>query len=67
MTAKLRIYFIGVGNMGQPMAKNLLKAGYQLTVYDLDVTKFEALKTLGAQVAKNMVDAARDEIGRAHV
>ena len=37
MTAKPRISFIGVGNMGQPMAKNLLKAGYQLTVYDLDV------------------------------
>ena len=60
MTAKPHISFIGVGNMGQPMAKNLLKAGYQLTVYDLDVTKCETLKTLGAQVAKNMVDAAKD-------
>ncbi len=29
------IAFIGLGNMGLPMAKNLVKAGYALQVYDL--------------------------------
>ena len=30
----MKISFIGLGIMGKPMAKNLLKAGYQLRVYD---------------------------------
>ena len=30
-----RIGFVGLGIMGKPMAKNLLKAGYSLTVYDI--------------------------------
>lgn len=30
-----RIAFIGLGNMGGPMAKNLLKAGHSLKVFDL--------------------------------
>ena len=30
-----KIGFIGLGIMGRPMAMNLLKAGYQLVVYDL--------------------------------
>ena len=31
----IRIGFIGLGIMGKPMAKNLLKAGYELVVYDV--------------------------------
>ena len=31
----MKITFIGLGNMGAPMARNLLKAGHPLTVYDL--------------------------------
>ena len=34
-TTKPNIAFIGLGNMGAPMAENLLKAGYALSVYDL--------------------------------
>ena len=30
----MNIGFIGIGIMGRPMAKNLIKAGYALTVYD---------------------------------
>jgi 2-hydroxy-3-oxopropionate reductase len=33
--AMKKIGFIGLGIMGKPMAKNLLKAGYSLTVYDI--------------------------------
>jgi len=33
------IYFVGLGNMGNPMAANLIQAGYQLTVYHLYAEK----------------------------
>lgn len=41
--------FIGLGMMGQPMAQNLLKAGYNLRVYNRDTRKTEALVNAGAQ------------------
>ena len=31
----MKVGFIGVGNMGNPMATNLVKAGHELTVHDL--------------------------------
>lgn len=34
-----RVGFIGIGNMGQPMTRNLLKAGWKVTVYDTDAAK----------------------------
>ena len=34
-----KIGFIGLGIMGKPMAQNLLKAGYELTVYDVVVER----------------------------
>ena len=37
--ATTRIGFAGIGNMGEPMASNLLKAGWQVTVYDVDPAK----------------------------
>jgi 3-hydroxyisobutyrate dehydrogenase len=36
MAATLRVGFVGIGNMGRPMAKNILAAGYALHVYDAD-------------------------------
>jgi 3-hydroxyisobutyrate dehydrogenase len=36
MTAPLRVGFVGIGNMGRPMAKNIAAAGYALSVYDAD-------------------------------
>ena len=43
-----QIGFIGLGIMGKPMAKNLLKAGYSLTVYDIVGEPVEELVTEGA-------------------
>jgi 3-hydroxyisobutyrate dehydrogenase len=43
-----RIGFIGLGIMGKPMARNLLKAGYQLTVYSRRRVSVDALVTEGA-------------------
>jgi len=57
---KERIGFIGVGAMGRPMAKNLLKAGYPLTVYDLNPEPIKELVACGAKAASSSAQAARD-------
>jgi 2-hydroxy-3-oxopropionate reductase len=46
---KTTIGFIGLGRMGGPMARNLVKAGYELTVYDIVEEKMKALVALGAK------------------
>jgi 3-hydroxyisobutyrate dehydrogenase-like beta-hydroxyacid dehydrogenase len=46
-----RLGFIGLGNMGGAIALRLLRAGYPLTVLDLDDEKMQALKKNGAAVA----------------
>ena len=42
------IGFIGVGNMGYPMALRLIQAGYKVTVFDLNPEPLEKLSTAGA-------------------
>lgn len=44
----MKIGFIGLGHMGQPMAKNLLKAGFALQVYDVVPAAVQALVEVGA-------------------
>jgi len=51
------IAFIGLGNMGAPMALNLLKAGHTLTVYDLVPAAVRALAEAGARAATSAADA----------
>jgi 3-hydroxyisobutyrate dehydrogenase-like beta-hydroxyacid dehydrogenase len=48
---QVKLGFIGLGNMGSRIARRLLDHGYQLSVYDKDVTKVEALAQQGAMVA----------------
>lgn len=55
-----RLLFIGVGNMGHPMAARLLQAGYDVQVHDLDRAKAESLLTLGARWVDSIADAARE-------
>jgi 3-hydroxyisobutyrate dehydrogenase-like beta-hydroxyacid dehydrogenase len=43
--------FIGLGRMGQPMASNLIKAGYQLTVYDINKQAMDVFAAKGARTA----------------
>jgi 3-hydroxyisobutyrate dehydrogenase len=50
---KKQIGFIGVGVMGKPMAKNLLKAGYSLHVYDIVQEPVKELVGAGAQAARS--------------
>ncbi|MFA7638427.1 MAG: 3-hydroxyisobutyrate dehydrogenase [Parvibaculum sp.] len=54
------IGFIGLGNMGGPMARNLLKAGHSLKVFDLSAAAVEGLTAAGATKADSASDAARD-------
>jgi 3-hydroxyisobutyrate dehydrogenase len=46
-----RIGFIGLGIMGKPMAQNLLKAGFELTVYNRSKPPVDVLVSLGARAA----------------
>jgi len=50
--------FIGLGNMGGPMALNLVKAGFALVVHDLDATKVERLAARGAAKATSAEEVA---------
>jgi 3-hydroxyisobutyrate dehydrogenase len=54
------IAFIGLGNMGAPMAHNLLRAGYQVSVYDLSAAAIDALASAGARGAASAADAVRE-------
>jgi 3-hydroxyisobutyrate dehydrogenase len=52
------IGFIGLGNMGAPMAGNLLKAGHQVTGFDLVPGAMEALAAKGGHAAASAAEAA---------
>lgn len=54
------IAFIGVGNMGGPMARNLLKAGHKVMAFDLSDAVLEPVLKAGAQKSANANDAVKD-------
>lgn len=54
------IGFIGLGHMGNPMAKNLLKQGHHLIVYDIALETITDLVNAGAIAAKNYLDITKD-------
>jgi len=54
-----RIGFIGLGTMGGPMARNLLNAGFNLRVFDIESKAAQALVSAGAAEANSAADAAR--------
>jgi 3-hydroxyisobutyrate dehydrogenase-like beta-hydroxyacid dehydrogenase len=58
----MRVGFIGLGNMGQPMARNLIRAGHQVVVYNRSRERAEALAKEGAAIAENPALAAKQEI-----
>ncbi|RXQ99726.1 3-hydroxyisobutyrate dehydrogenase [Pseudoxanthomonas composti] len=51
-----RIAFIGLGNMGGPMAANLVKAGHTLSVFDLVPAALDAAKAAGATAADSALE-----------
>lgn len=58
----MKIGMIGLGIMGKPMAKNLLKAGYDLTVSDLNRASVDELAAFGAKSAGNTTKLANQII-----
>lgn len=54
-----RIAFIGLGNMGAPMALNLVKAGHSLAVFDLVPAAVKTLTDAGAQGASSAAEAVK--------
>lgn len=54
----MKIGFIGLGKMGAPMAQNLLKAGFDVTVYDVMPDAIKAMSAAGAKPAALHKDAA---------
>jgi len=53
----MQIGFIGIGLMGFPMAKNLLKSGYKLKAFNRSQDKAERLKEFGAELSTSIKDA----------
>ncbi len=56
----MNVGFIGLGKMGEAMARNLLKAGHKLTVFNRTRRKAEELEAEGARVAGTPAEAAGD-------
>ena len=55
-----QIGFIGIGLMGLPMAKNILKAGYNLKVFNRTKSKAEPLKEYGAKITNTIQDLVKE-------
>ena len=55
-----KIGFIGIGLMGLPMAKNILKAGYNLKVFNRSQSKAEPLKEFGAEISPTINDVVNE-------
>ncbi len=56
----MKIGFIGTGLMGLPMAKNILKAGYNLKAFNRSQNKAAPLKDQGAEISSSIKDAVND-------
>ena len=56
----MKVGFIGLGNMGLPMALNLLKAGHEVIGFDLVQSQLEAFSTAGGAIAANANAASKD-------
>jgi 2-hydroxy-3-oxopropionate reductase len=54
----MKIGFVGLGIMGKPMARNLMKAGHELYVYDISPDSIAALSADGARTCTSATEAA---------
>jgi 3-hydroxyisobutyrate dehydrogenase-like beta-hydroxyacid dehydrogenase len=54
-----QVGFIGLGRMGQPMSRHILKAGFALTVFDVQVEAMQSVVALGARAATSAREVAR--------
>jgi lactate dehydrogenase-like 2-hydroxyacid dehydrogenase len=56
----MKIGFVGLGSMGAPMAKNLVAAGFDVTVFDLDAARMAGLQKVGARISSTLTELAAD-------
>jgi 3-hydroxyisobutyrate dehydrogenase-like beta-hydroxyacid dehydrogenase len=56
----MKVGFIGLGNMGSAIARNLIKDGHTLTVYNRTRSRAEPFASLGARIAETPSEAAAD-------
>jgi len=56
----MEVGFVGLGNMGSAIARNLIKAGHDLTVYNRTRSRAEAFASLGARIVETPAEAAAD-------
>ena len=56
----MKIAFIGLGNMGGPMALNLLKAGHTVSAFDLSADACQKFAAQGLPIAKSAADTVAD-------
>jgi lactate dehydrogenase-like 2-hydroxyacid dehydrogenase len=54
----MKIGFVGLGSMGAPMAKNLVAAEFDVTVFDLDAARMAGLQKVGARIASTLTELA---------
>ena len=54
--SKIKVGFVGLGLMGMPMAKNILKKKYPLIVWNRSTKNFKKIKKLGAEVCQNLIN-----------
>lgn len=54
----MKIGFVGLGIMGKPMAKNLIKDGYEVICYDFNQSNMDEVAAAGASTAKNSQELA---------
>jgi 2-hydroxy-3-oxopropionate reductase len=57
---KKKIGFIGIGLMGLPMAKNILKAGHNLKAFNRTQSKAETLKEFGAEITTSINEVVKE-------
>jgi 3-hydroxyisobutyrate dehydrogenase-like beta-hydroxyacid dehydrogenase len=55
----MKVGFVGIGEMGFPMAGHAKKAGYDVTVYDIDKTRVASAKDAGFETASSLADLAK--------
>ena len=56
----MKVGFIGLGNMGSAIARNLINAGHDLSVYNRTRSRAEPFASLGARIAETPSEAAAD-------
>jgi 3-hydroxyisobutyrate dehydrogenase-like beta-hydroxyacid dehydrogenase len=58
----MKVGFVGLGSMGTPMVRNLLRAGHEVIAYNRTRRKADELSSDGARVAGSVAEAAKSEV-----